>query len=131
MTILTCFAAALLISAMACGDSFDIPWYTIDGGGGTSAGGSFVLSGTIGQPDAGAFMTAGAFDLAGGFWTAFGEITSPCPADINGDSVVDVLDLLAVLAVWGAGSGPADINGDGVVNVLDLLEVLAVWGPCA
>ena len=53
----------------------------------------------------------------------------PCPADITGDGVVDVLDLLEVLAQWG-GSGSADITGDGVVDVLDLLEVLAAWGPC-
>ena len=54
----------------------------------------------------------------------------PCAADVNGDGVVDVLDLLIVLAAWGATSGPEDINGDGIVNVLDLLEVLAAWGPC-
>ena len=55
-----------------------------------------------------------------------------CPADINGDGVVDVLDLLAVLEAWGeTGAVPADITGDGVVDVLDLLEVLAAWGPCA
>jgi hypothetical protein len=53
-----------------------------------------------------------------------------CPADTNGDGVVDVLDLLDVLAVWGATGGPQDINGDGIVNVLDLLEVLGAWGPC-
>jgi len=52
-----------------------------------------------------------------------------CPADITGDGVVDVLDLLEVLSQWG-GSGTADINGDGVVDVLDLLEVLGAWGPC-
>ena len=52
-----------------------------------------------------------------------------CPADITGDGVVDVLDLLEVLSQWG-GSGSADITGDGVVDVLDLLEVLAAWGPC-
>jgi hypothetical protein len=50
------------------------------------------------------------------------------PGDVNGDGVVDVLDLLEVLAAWGPCPGcPADINGDGVVNVLDLLEVLANW----
>ncbi len=52
-----------------------------------------------------------------------------CPADINGDGTVDVLDLLEVLGNWG-GSGDADITGDGVVDVLDLLEVLGSWGPC-
>jgi len=54
-----------------------------------------------------------------------------CPADITGDGVVDVLDLLEVLAQWGtSGAGGADITGDGIVDVLDLLEVLAAWGPC-
>jgi hypothetical protein len=53
-----------------------------------------------------------------------------CPADVNGDGAVDVLDLLAVLAAWGQTGGPEDINGDGIVDVLDLLELLAAWGPC-
>ncbi len=55
--------------------------------------------------------------------------TAPCPADITGDDVIDVLDLLEVLAQWGT-AGSADITGDGVVDVLDLLEVLSAWGPC-
>ena len=56
----------------------------------------------------------------------------PCPADVNGDEVVDVLDLVAVLVAWGPCAGCAeDINGDSVVNVLDLVEVLVNWGPCA
>ena len=46
----------------------DIPWSTIDGGGGTSEGGDFRVSGTIGQPDAHYVMTGGDFALAGGFW---------------------------------------------------------------
>ena len=53
-----------------------------------------------------------------------------CPADVTGDGVVDVLDLLAVLAEWGQHSGPADITGDGLVDTLDLLEILGAWGPC-
>ena len=53
-----------------------------------------------------------------------------CPEDINGDGIVDVLDLLALLAAWGNPGGPEDVNGDGIVDVLDLLMVLAAWGPC-
>lgn len=53
-----------------------------------------------------------------------------CLADVTGDEVVDVLDLLDVLAAWGASGGPEDVNGDGIVDVLDLLEVLSHWGPC-
>jgi probable HAF family extracellular repeat protein len=50
------------------------------------------------------------------------------PADINGDGVVDVLDLLALLSAWGPCSGcPEDINGDGAVDVVDLLQLLASW----
>jgi len=54
-----------------------------------------------------------------------------CHGDVNGDWVVDVLDLIEVLAEWGQHSSPADITGDGVVDVLDLLEVLGAWGPCS
>ena len=31
----------------------EITWQTLDGGGGTSTGGVYAVSGTIGQPDAG------------------------------------------------------------------------------
>ncbi|MHC4949213.1 MAG: reprolysin-like metallopeptidase [Planctomycetota bacterium] len=56
----------------------------------------------------------------------------PCPADtsVPEDGVVDVADLLEVLADWGATGGFSDVNGDGIVDVTDLLTVLADWGPC-
>ncbi len=48
-----------------------------------------------------------------------------CPADINGDSVVDELDLIELLAAFGnAGVLPADIDLSGHVNVLDLIALL-------
>ena len=54
-------------------------------------------------------------------------------ADINGDGVVNVTDLLAVINGWGMCPAPpqsclADVNSDGVVNVLDLLAVITNWG---
>jgi hypothetical protein len=48
--------------------AFELPWTTLDGGGGACAGGGFSLHGTIGQPDAGAPMSGGGFTLTGGFW---------------------------------------------------------------
>ena len=54
-----------------------------------------------------------------------------CPADIDGDGVVGVIDFLQVLAEWGQLGGPADVNADGVVDILDFLFVLAEWGPCS
>jgi len=49
------------------GNGFDLTWSTIDGGGGTSTGGIFLLQGTIGQPDAGTLL-GGSYVLQGGFW---------------------------------------------------------------
>lgn len=55
--------------------TFSIDWYTVDGGGGTSTGGSFSLSGTIGQHDAHPEAAAGgAYSLAGGFWGGLSDI---------------------------------------------------------
>jgi len=55
----------LILSAHA---QYAINWHTIDGGGGTSTGGVYSVSGTIGQPDAGGPMTNGQYSVMGGFW---------------------------------------------------------------
>jgi hypothetical protein len=63
-------------------------------------------------------------------------IPDECEAigDLNGDGVVNVRDLLALLAAWGACDEPCppactgDTNGDCVVNHLDLAVLLANWG---
>lgn len=56
---------------------FAIDWFTIDGGGGSSAGGPYVLAGTIGQPDAGGPMVGGNFTLTGGFWALPIAVSTP------------------------------------------------------
>jgi hypothetical protein len=60
----------LLLATAACpanAQSYSVDWHTIDGGGGTSTSGMFTVTGTIGQPDAGA-MGGGTYTLQGGFW---------------------------------------------------------------
>ena len=64
--LLSVLAGALLLRVLA-NAQYAIDWFTIDGGGGTSSGGSFTLSGTIGQPDAGT-LSGGNYTLQGGFW---------------------------------------------------------------
>jgi hypothetical protein len=49
--------------------TYSIDWYKIAGGGGSSTGGQYSVSGTIGQPDAGGAMTGGGYSLTGGFWS--------------------------------------------------------------
>jgi hypothetical protein len=60
--------ALLLAPIVAHTQSYSIDWFTIDGGGGTSTGGVYSVTGTIGQPDAGGPMTNGQYSVTGGFW---------------------------------------------------------------
>jgi hypothetical protein len=56
--------------------------------------------------------------------------TTPCPADVDGDGMVAVNDLLTVVGLWGTSGGAGDVDGDGTVGVNDLLEIVGSWGPC-
>ncbi|MHC4083220.1 MAG: hypothetical protein ACYSU2_18070 [Planctomycetota bacterium] len=54
-----------------------------------------------------------------------------CPADLDGDGSVGIVDFLWLLAQWGTDpGGPPDFDGDGTVGVSDFLVLLASWGPC-
>lgn len=90
--------ALVLAGSQAAGaDLFDLSWFTIDGGGATSTGGGFELTGTIGQPDAG-ILTGGGYELTGGFWNtqlAVLSCTSFAAADFDLDCDVDSDDLSA------------------------------------
>ena len=57
-----------LATAFVHAQSYSISWYKVAGGGGTSSGGTYSLTGTIGQPDASGAMTSGGYSLTGGFW---------------------------------------------------------------
>ena len=53
-------------------------------------------------------------------------------ADLNGDCVVNVADLLILLTSWGlcddCSDCPADFNGDCAVTTVDLLTLFSNWG---
>jgi hypothetical protein len=111
----------LLLSYASSAD-YSIDWYTIDGGGGQSSGGSYVVTGTIGQPDAG-YHNCGQYELLGGFWVggplcivnleqfahfAAYWLDGPCNADNN----------------W---CGGADLNHMDDVSIDDLLILAGQW----
>ena len=73
--LIPCFLA-LLLSLLAAHAQYAVDWFTIDGGGGTSTGGVYQISGTIGQPDAGK-MSGGNFAIDGGFWGNIAAIQTP------------------------------------------------------
>jgi hypothetical protein len=68
-------AAITVLSASA--QSYNIDWYKVAGGGGTSTGGTYTVSGTIGQPDASGAMTGGNYSLMGGFWALISVMQTP------------------------------------------------------
>jgi hypothetical protein len=60
-------------------------------------------------------------------------ICIPCAGDVDGNDVVNGVDLASVLAAWGTMGKAypgADVNRDGLVDGSDLAQVLSDWGAC-
>ena len=56
-------------------------------------------------------------------------IILPEASDVNGDGVVNILDLVKVSNAFGQrGRVPEDVNGDGIVNIQDLVWVSGAFG---
>ena len=72
-------AAGLLMPVAIFAQPYSIDWHKVAGGGGTSTGGTYQVSGTIGQPDAGAPMKGGNYSLTGGFWALYAVQTPGAP----------------------------------------------------
>ncbi|MBI3850313.1 MAG: hypothetical protein HY298_08500 [Verrucomicrobia bacterium] len=70
-------AGLAIFTTLALAQTYSIDWFTIDGGGGTSMGGVYQISGTAGQPDAGPTMTGGNFTVDGGFWGIIAALQTP------------------------------------------------------
>ena len=130
-TIAPAVLAGLAQSASA--QPFDISWYTIDAGGGTSAGGAFQLSGTIGQHDAGV-MSGGQYTLTGGFWSG---VTETCPCACNFDTstglgVCDLIDFVTFAGQFATGDPCAcDLDTSTGSGVCDLIDFVTFAGQFA
>jgi hypothetical protein len=61
----------------AHGQQYSIDWHKIAGGCGTSTGGVYSVSGTIGQHDAGDAMSGGNYTVTGGFWSLLAVVQTP------------------------------------------------------
>ncbi len=75
LTMVTALAAGISV----VGQSYTIDWHAVAGGGGTSTGGNYTLSGTIGQAEAGETLSGGSYTLQGGFWAG---ITLPSSGEV-------------------------------------------------
>jgi hypothetical protein len=70
------FIAFLATALNSAAQTYSIDWFTMDGGGGTSTGGVYAVSGTIGQPDA-SQMSGGNYTINGGFWGLLAVVQTP------------------------------------------------------
>lgn len=117
--------ATLVIGSTTIGaaaQSFDVAWFSIDGGAATLTGGDLEMSATVGQPDAGT-LGGGGFEMSGGVW----PIATPCdPCDVNCDGVIDAydiepfIDLLVGPNPTPCSSCAGDANGDNRVDAFDI-----------
>ena len=115
------FVSLLVVSLMGTAPAFgayEISWSTIDGGGRTSSGGSYMLTGTIGQLDA-SYSAGDQYELLGGFWSG-GPLC-----------IVDFQDFARFAEYWlETGSDlPANLYEDenDMVNYFDLDFFAAEW----
>ncbi len=124
-------ALSLTVWAQTAGE-LTLPWFSVDGGGGTSEGGDFTLDGTTGQPDAGR-LEGGDFAVEGGFIP--GVAAPPAFAgtcgDLNDDGVINVLDAIIDLQIIVGLIEPTeaqlklgDVVRNSTINVFDVILLL-------
>jgi hypothetical protein len=116
----------------AAAQSYSIDWSKVSGGGGTSTGGNYSLTGTIGQPEAGGAMSGGNYSVTGGFWSLISVVQTPgAPTlyisqsgrtvtvfwqDVAGWNLQQNNDLTAP-AGWSASTGVTASNGTNYLNL--------------
>jgi hypothetical protein len=108
----------LLFMVSMVNADYSIEWQTIDGGGGTSSGGTYTLTGTIAQHDA-AYSQGGQYEVLGGFWPG-----GPLCA-------VDFHDFARFAEYWleTGDNLPADLFEDdnNIIDLLDLEKFVDEW----
>jgi len=129
LKLISALASAFVACTALADDPFDLSWFSIDGGGGSSTNGIFTINGTIGQPDAGRSTAPPFFSLMGGYWGA-ASAAPTCAADFNDDGFVDdsdfvqfatMYDVLECIAPAMIPDCPGDLDGDGFVDDKDFV----------
>lgn len=103
-TILTFFLICTIqiLSFAQSGGTFVIEKSVIAGGGGSTAGGTFGLDGTIGQSVAGTMSSGGVFSLDSGFWASSAAPTIISGTVTYGNTLATVF--VSNVTITGAGS---------------------------
>ena len=120
-------ASAVGVQTVALADGLVAVWQeTLQPGVNDVVAQRVNADGTVGAPDSDGDGVADALDNCvdvpnSGQRDSNGDgYGNPCDADLNNDSITNVLDLGLFRQVFFTGDADADFNGDGVVNVVDL-----------
>ena len=122
-----------LLPMMVLAQSYSVDWYKVAGGGGTSTGGTYEVSGTIGQPDASGAMSGGNYSVTGGFWALVQVVQTPgAPTlfiarsnnvatvywqNVSGWNLIQNGNLVTPVASWSASSSPTLSNGTNYLSI--------------
>ena len=126
---------ALLLAVKAGAQTYSIDWYKIVGGGGTSTGATYSVTGTIGQHDASGAMSGGNYSVTGGFWSLINVVQTPgAPAlnishsgntvtvywqNVAGWNLYQSGNLTTPIGSWSASSTPTLSSGTNYLNLVN------------
>ena len=115
------------------GQSYSVDWYKVAGGGGTSTGGVYAVSGTIGQHDASGAMSGRNYSVTGGYWALVQVVQTPgAPTlyilqsgnvatvywqNVSGWNLIQNGNLATPVASWSASSSPTLTGGTNYLSV--------------
>jgi hypothetical protein len=132
LCLLTFFILQSAFCLRALGQQYSVDWSKVSGGGGTTTGGVYTVSGTVGQHDSGGPMTGGNYSVTGGFWSLISVVPTPgAPRlaisrsgttvtvywqNVSGWSLQQNSNLTAP-AGWTASSGVTTANGTNYLNL--------------
>jgi len=109
------WSCLLSLAAFNACAQYAINWHTMDGGGGTSTGGTYSVSGTIGQPDASAAGTNGQYSVTGGFWSGVSVLQTVGAPWLS----IELLSSGQVILSW-----PASVSG---FTLEEAMSVSGAW----
>ena len=123
-----------------CAQNYSVDWYKVSGGGGTSTGGNFSVSGTIGQHDAGSGLSGGNYSVTSGYWALINVVqTAGAPTlyisrngnsvtvywqNVAGWSLIQNNNLTAPAANWLASGSPTLANGTNALIITNPAGIL-------
>ena len=122
---------ALLGGRPLFAQTYDLSWWTVDGGGVTfTTGGPYSLGATTGQPDASGAMVGGTYSLAGGFWTGGLALLTDVGVTKSDGQATAVPGLPLTYTIVAGNAGPAAASGALITDAVPAALTGATW-TCA